>query len=128
MTPERRKLKRAQLIQRIRGVERIQSAVAASDAEATRARLFGVVNRTRSLVAHYSHKEGNTVGADLRSGQAMRGQLQKLSELSEKQAQEAELQSQLKREEFAKSDQRLRKAEDSTRELVRSIVAALEKK
>ena len=89
MTPERKKLKRAQLIQRVRTVERMQSAAAASEAEATRT--------------------------------------QKLSEVSSRQAEEAELQSQTRREAFAQSDMRLRKAEEGTRELVRSIVAGLEK-
>ena len=54
-------------------------------------------------------------------------QLQKLSELSEKQAEEAELLSRSKREDFAQSDLRLRKAEESTRDLVKTIVAGLEK-
>lgn len=127
MTPERKKLKRAQLIQRIRSVERMQSAAAASEAEATRARLFGVAERTRSLAAHYAQREGDLVGADLRSGKAMGDQLQKLTELSERQAEEAELHSQAKREILAESDMRLRKAEEGTRDLVRKIVASLEK-
>ena len=127
MTVNRRKLKRAQLIQRIRSVERMQSAAAASDAEATRAHLFDVAERTRSLAAHYSHREGDAIGADLRTGQVMREHLQKLSELSGKQALEADLNSQARRQEFAYSDQRLRKAEVSTRELARTIIASLEK-
>ena len=127
MTPERRKLRRAELIQRIRSVERMQSVAAASEAEATRARLFGVAERTRSLAAHYAQREGDIVGADLRSGKAMGDQLQRLTELSEKQAEEAELQSQAKREVLAQSDMRLRKAKESTRDLVRTIIAGLEK-
>ena len=127
MTPERRKLRRAELIQRIRSVERMQSVAAASEAEATRARLFGVAERTRSLAALYAQREGDIVGADLRSGKAMGDQLQRLTELSEKQAEEAELQSQAKREVLAQSDMRLRKAKESRRDLVRQIVASLEK-
>ena len=127
MTPERRKLRRAELIQRIRSVERMQSVAAASEAEATRARLFGVAERTRSLAAHSAQREGDIVGADLRSGKAMGDQLQRLTELSEKQAEEAELQSQAKREVLAQSDMRLRKAKESRRDLVRQIVASLEK-
>ena len=127
MAPERRKLKRAQLIQRIRSVERMQSAAAADEAEATRQRLFGVAERTRNLAAHYAQRADDMVGADLRSGKAMSEQLQRLSELSEKQAEEADRHSQAQREHFAQSDLRLRKAEEGTRELVRSIVAGLEK-
>ena len=127
MTPERRKLKRAQLIQRVRTVERMQSAAAASEAEATRTRLSGVAERTRTLAAHYAQRADDMVGADLRSGKAMGDQLQRLTELSEKQAEEAELQSQAKREVLAQSDMRLRKAKESRRDLVRQIVASLEK-
>ncbi|MBL4895800.1 hypothetical protein NCF85_15645 (plasmid) [Qipengyuania citrea] len=105
----------------------MQSVAAASEAEATRARLFGVAERTRSLAAHYAQREGDIVGADLRSGKAMGDQLQRLTELSEKQAEEAELQSQAKREVLAQSDMRLRKAKESRRDLVRQIVASLEK-
>ena len=71
MSPEKRKLKRAQLIQRVRTVERMQSALAASEAEATRLRLFGVAERTRNLAAHYGRREGEMVAADLRSGKAV---------------------------------------------------------
>ena len=127
MSPEKRKLKRAQLIQRVRTVERMQSALAASEAEATRLRLFGVAERTRNLAAHYGRREGEMVAADLRSGKAMGDQLQRLTELSEKQAEEAELQSQAKREVLAQSDMHLRKAKESRRDLVRQIVASLEK-
>ena len=127
MSPEKRKLKRAQLIQRVRTVERMQSALAASEAEATRVRLFGVAERTRNLAAHYGRREGEMVAADLRSGKAMGDQLQRLTELSERQAEEAELQSQAKREVLAQSDMRLRKAKESRRDLVRQIVASLEK-
>lgn len=126
MRPDRRKLKRAQLIQRVRTVERMQSAVAASDAEATRARLSGVAERTRSLVEHYAQRSGDMVAADLRSGKAMSDQLQKLSELSERQAEEAELLSQTKREDFAQSDMRLRKAAEGTRDLAKLVIAGIE--
>ena len=44
----------------------MQSVAAASEAEATRARLYGVAERTRSLAAHYAQREGDIVGADLR--------------------------------------------------------------
>ncbi len=127
MTPRQRKLKRAQLIQRVRTVDRMQSAMEAGEAEATRSRLAGVAERTRNLAAHYADREGEMVGADLRRGKAMRDQLQKLSELSEKQAEEAQLQSQVKQEQFAQSDRRLRKAQENTRDLVRTIVAGLER-
>ncbi len=127
MAPDRKKLKRVQLIQRIRNVERMQSALAASEAEAVRERLSGVAERTRSLATHYATREDDAVGADLRGSKAMRDQLQKLTKLSEKQADEAELQSRTRREAFVHSDLRLRKAGENTRELVRRIAACPEK-
>lgn len=126
MTPRQRKLKRAQLIQRVRAVDRMQSAAAAGEAEAMRSRLAGVAERTRNLASHYADYQGEMVGADLRRGKAMHDQLQKLSELSEKQAEEAQLDSQAKQELFAQSDRRLRKAEENTRDLVRKIVSSIE--
>ncbi len=127
MTPERRKLKRAQLIQRIRSVERMQSAAAASAAEANRTRLVGVAQRTRDLAAQYADREGESDGANLRSGKAMSDQLRKLMELSEKQVEEAQLQSQASREVLAQSEIRLRKAKESSRDLARAIIERLEK-
>lgn len=127
MTPEQRKLKRARLIQRVRAVERSQSAAAASEAEATRARLSGVAARTRSLAEHYARQNGALVAADLRSGKVMRDHLLQLSQISAQQAEEADQRSEVVRQEFAQSDRRLRRAEEETRELVRSIVTALAK-
>lgn len=127
MTPEQRKLKRARLIQRVRAVERSQSAAAASEAEATRARLSGVAERTRSLAQHYSRQDGALVASDLRSGKVMRDHLQQLSQISAQQAQEADERSEVVRQEFAQSDRRLRRAEEDTRDLVRQIVTALAK-
>ncbi len=127
MTPEQRKLKRARLIQRVRAVERSQSAAAASEAEATRARLSGVAARTRSLAEHYARQSGVLVAADLRSGKVMRDHLLQLSQISAQQAEEADQRSEIVRQEFAQSDRRLRRAEEETRELVRSIVTALAK-
>ncbi|EDL49935.1 hypothetical protein [Erythrobacter sp. SD-21] len=127
MVTERKKLQRAKLIQRIRTVERTRSAAVASDAEATRMRLFAVAERTRSLAEHYSQRNGDMLAGELRSGQAMREQLQKLTHLSTEQATAAEQHSQAKLQEFAQSDQRMRKAEESKRELARRIVENLAK-
>ena len=57
---------------------------------------------------------------------AMSDQLQKLSELSERQAEEAELLSQTKREDFAQSDIRLRKAAEGTRDLAKLVISGIE--
>ena len=94
-----------------------------------RSSLLCLVVVLQSLVACRTSAERGyyaPVGADLRRGKAMHDQLQKLSELSEKQAEEAQLDSQAKQELFAQSDRRLRKAEENTRDLVRKIVTSIE--
>lgn len=122
MTPERRKLRRARLIERIRVVERSRSALAASEAEALRKRLTGVAERTRSLADHYARQQGIATGADLRSGKAMQGQLQQLSTVSAQHATEAAQRSDASLDELAVAERRLKRAQEDRRELVRAIV------
>lgn len=125
MAPDLRKLKRARLIERIRTVERGRSALAASEAEQTRRHLFGVAERTRSLARHYALQEGELVGADLRSGKAMRDQLQQLTVLSERHASDAERRSDVSLEDLAGAERRLKQAEEDRRDLVRVIVNSM---
>ncbi|WP_454598479.1 hypothetical protein [Qipengyuania sp. SM2507] len=121
-----RKLKRARLLERIRTVERSRSALAASEAEATRQRLFGVAERTRSLARHYAQQDDAMIGTDLRGAKAMQDQLQQLCALSEQHAEEAEQRSEATMDELASAERRMRRAEEDRRSLARAIVADLE--
>lgn len=121
-----RKLKRARLLERIRTVERSRSALAASEAEATRQRLFGVAERTRSLARHYAQQDDAMIGTDLRGAKAMQDQLQQLCALSEQHAEEAEQRSEATMDELANAERRMRRAEEDRRSLARAIVADLE--
>lgn len=122
-----RKLKRARLIERIRTVERSHSALAASEAEATRRRLFGVAERTRSLARHYAQQDDAMMGTDLRGAKAMQDQLQQLCALSEQHAEEAGHRSDATMDELAAAERRMRRAEEDRRSLARAIVAELER-
>ena len=122
-----RKLKRARLLERIRTVERSRSALAASEAEATRQRLFGVAERTRSLARHYAQQDDAMIGTDLRGAKAMQDQLQQLCALSEQHAEEAEQRSEATMDELASAERRMRRAEEDRRSLARAIVADLER-
>ena len=127
MKTDPRKLKRAQLLERVRTVERSRSALAASEAEATRQRLFGVAERTRSLARHYAQQDDAMIGTDLRGAKAMQDQLQQLCALSEQHAVEAEHRSEATMDELASAERRMRRAEEDRRNLARAIVAELER-
>ena len=123
MPPDKRKLKRARLIERVRTVEKSRSALAASEAEALRLRLFGVAERTRSLARHYAQKDDAMTGMDLRSGKAMQGQLEQLVAVSARQAQDAERRSDATLEDLAAAERRRKRAVEDRRDLVQSIVS-----
>ena len=125
MPPDKRKLKRAKLIERVRTVEKSRSALAASEAEALRLRLFGVAERTKSLARYYAEKDDALTGMDLRSGKAMQDQLEHLVAVSSRQAEEAEKRSDATLEELAASERRRKRAEGDRRDLVRAIVTHL---
>ena len=108
MPPDKRKLKRARLIERVRTVEKSRSALAASEAEALRERLFGVAERTRSLARYYAEKDDALTGMDLRSGKAMQDQLEHAT-LGD----------------LAAAERRRKRAFEDRRDLVKAIVSHL---
>ena len=125
MPPDKRKLKRARLIERVRTVEKSRSALAASEAEALRERLFGVAERTRSLARYYAEKDDALTGMDLRSGKAMQDQLEHLVAVSSKQAAEAEKRSDATLGDLAAAERRRKRAFEDRRDLVNAIVSHL---
>ena len=116
MTPEQRRLKRTRLIERVRTVEQRQSALAAADAEAQRARLDAVSAKTRALAAHYASVTNATDAQSLRQTGAMSSQLRDLSNQAERHAQDARTQSEASMAALAKTERRRRKAEEEYRE------------
>lgn len=86
---DRRRLKRALLIERVRTVEKGRAARASADAEALSSRLHGVAEKTRLLTSHYAATDGLATAADLRRQIAMRQQLHVLSAMNETHLQDA---------------------------------------
>ena len=116
MTPEQRRLKRTRLIERVRTVEQRQSALAAAEAEAQRARLDAVSAKTRALAAHYASVTDATDAQSLRRSGAMSSHLRDLSHVAERHAQDARTHSEASMNALAQTERRRRRAEDEYRE------------
>jgi len=121
MTAEQRRLKRTHLIERVRTVEQRQSALAAADAEAQRARLDAVSAKTRALAAHYAGATGATDAQSLRRSGAMSSHLRDLSHTAERYAQEARSQSEASMAALAQTERRRRRAEEDYRDAAATL-------
>ncbi|GAB5348447.1 hypothetical protein [Alteriqipengyuania sp. 357] len=121
MTPEQRRLRRTRLIERVRTVEQRQSALAAAEAQAHRARLDAVSAKTRALAAHYASNTGATDAQALRRSGAMSSQLRELSHTAERHAQDARAQSDASMAALAQTERRRRRAEEDYREAAATL-------
>ena len=86
---DKRRLKRARLIERVRTVEKGRAALASAEAEALSSRLSGVAEKTRMLASHYAGSGAIATGDDLRRLTAMRHQLYTLTTLNDGHLQDA---------------------------------------
>lgn len=116
MTPEQRRLKRTRMIERVRTVEQRQSALAAAEAEAQRARLDAVSAKTRALAAHYASATDATDAQSLRRSGAMSSHLRDLSHVAERHARDARTHSEASMAALAQNERRRRRAEEDYRE------------
>lgn len=121
MTAEQRRLKRTRLIERVRTVEQRQSALAAAEAEAQRARLDAVSAKTRSLAAHYASATNATDAQSLRRAGAMSSHLRDLSHTAERHARDARSQSEASLAALAQTERRRRRAEEDYREAAHTL-------
>lgn len=80
---ERRRLKRARLIERVRTVEKGRAALASAEAEALSSRLSGVADKTRTLASHYAGSDMIATSDDLRRLTAMQHQLYTLTTVND---------------------------------------------
>lgn len=115
-----RRLKLIRLVERVRMVEHRQSALTASTTGAERERLEEVHRRITSLSTHYSDHAAVLAG-DLQRLSAMRGQLQSLGSVAQRQAHDARLVSDRSRDDLARAENRLRRVEEKRVELTRAI-------
>ncbi len=86
---DKRRLKRASLVERVRTVEKGRAARASADAEALSSRLSGVAEKTSMLARHYSANNGIETADDLRRQSAMRHQLHALGTMNQSHLQDA---------------------------------------
>ena len=121
MTAEQRRLKRTRLIERVRTVEQRQSALAAAEAEAQRARLDAVSAKTRALAAHYATATNATDAQSLRRAGAMSNHLRDLSNMAERHAQDARTQSEASLAALAQTERRRKRAEEDYREAASTL-------
>jgi len=120
-TADRGRLRRAQLIERVRTAEHRQAALRAFDAEAARRKLEALAERTRALAGHYAAAgEGLTV-ADLRGAGLLARHLRSLGRTAGEQAERARVAADGSLTDLATAERRRDRAESSHRALHRAI-------
>lgn len=121
MKDERHKLRRAKLIERVRQAERQRAAAEAFAAEATRARLAGISERTASLGQAYAGRSAAD-GAELRGVVALSAQLHALGITAARQADHARVEADAKLTDLASADRRHKRAEEERRDLAKRLL------
>ena len=121
MKDDRAKLRRAKLIERVRRADKQRVAADAYAAEAKRARLAGISERTLLLGQAYSGRSTIVDGAELRSVIALSGQLHALGMTAAKQADHAREEADAKLADLASADRRHKRAEEKRRGLAASL-------
>ena len=126
---DKRRLKRARLIERVRTVEKGRAALASAEAEALSNRLSGVAEKTRMLVSHYAGSGAIATGDDLRRLTAMRHQLHTLTTLNDGHLQDARRRADAALVELGSAERKRARIESDRRALesmavVRSLTAS----
>ena len=121
MQDDRAKLRRAKLIERVRRADKQRVAADAYAAEAKRARLAGISERTLLLGQAYSGRSTIVDGAELRSVIALSGQLHALGMTAAKQADHAREEADAKLADLASADRRHKRAEETHRGLAAGL-------
>jgi hypothetical protein len=127
MTVDKARLRRARLIERVRSAEQRQAAGEAFRAAAGRTKLEQLAERTRSLAQVYALRDKATDGADLRSAAILSGHLRVLGDTAARQAGQARQEADSKLFDLATAERRRQRAEETRRELHRSILEQLAK-
>ena len=117
MKDDRGKLRRAKLIERVRRTEKCGVAADAFAAEAKRAKLAGISERTLLLGQAYAGRSAIADGAELRSVVALSAQLHSLGLTAARQAHHARQEADAKLADLASADRRHKRAEEERRGL-----------
>ncbi|WP_156457507.1 hypothetical protein [Altererythrobacter sp. Root672] len=118
---DRGRLKRAKLIERVRTAEKRKVAADAYEAEARRARLAGISERTMRLGQAYSARSTVADGDELRGVVMLSAQLHALGITAAKQADHAQKEADARLADLASADRRQKRAEEQRRGLARLL-------
>lgn len=121
MKDDRNKLRRAKLIERVRRTEKQRAAADAFAAEARRAKLAGISERTFRLGQAYAARETIGDGAELRSVVALSAQLHALGVTAARQADHARAEADAKLAHLASADRRHKRADEERRGLAQRL-------
>lgn len=116
---DRHRLKRAQLVERVRTVEKGRAARASAEAEAISTRLTDVAEKTRLLVSHFAATRHLETADDLRRHAAMRHQLHSLSNLNASHLQDARRRADAAMVELGSAERKRARVESDRRALER---------
>jgi|SRR5690606_15820260 replicative DNA helicase len=125
MTPDKTRLRRARLIERVRSAEQRKAATEAYRAEAVRLKLEQLSERTRSLAQLYTLRDTAADAAELRGAAILGAHLRDLGHTAERQATEARREADGKLADLAAAERRLQRAGESRRELHREMIDRL---
>ena len=121
MKDERTRLRRAKLIERVRRTDRQRAAADAFAAEARRAKLAGISERTLLLGQAYAGREAISDGAELRRVVALSAQLHALGVTAARQADHARQEADSKLADLASADRRHKRADEERRGLAQRL-------
>ena len=121
MADDRRRLRRASLIERLRTAEHRQAAAQAHEAEGVRRKFTSLSERTDALARIYAIGEGRLQAIDLRSATLLGAHLRELGETARAQAERARNAADGKIADLATADRRRSRAEDDRRDLQRTL-------
>jgi hypothetical protein len=121
MKDDRNRLRRAKLIERVRRTEKQRAAADAFAAEARRAKLAGISERTFLLGQAYAGREAIGDGAELRSVVALSTQLHALGTTAARQADSARIEADAKLAQLASADRRHKRADEERRGLAQRL-------
>jgi hypothetical protein len=117
MKDDRSRLRRAKLIERVRRTDKQRAAAEAFAAEALRARLAGVSERTLLLGQAYAGRAAIADGAELRGVVALSSQLHALGVTAARQADHARAEADARLADLASADRKHKRADEERRGL-----------
>ena len=127
MTSDKARLRRATLIERVRSTEQRKAAGDAFQAEAVRQKLEQLSQRTHSLAQVYALRDSSADAADLRSASIVGTHLRELGRTAAHQAEQAREEADRKLANLAAAERRRQRAEETRRDLHRSVIEQLGK-